>query len=173
MRIYSVVAFSAVFSICGSHGAGAADEPLSACFDAVGTFLTTNTNPKSGKTVGRSLISLTNGGHVLLIDSNEGGEAEAGFAPFTGGRGAWRCTSDEAGELHILATVVDFTHNTEAFPEQKIVRLDYDATYDEASGAFSADVRLYFMPIEADPMDAANLGDPIPNQINGVRLTAR
>jgi hypothetical protein len=171
MRIYSAVALGAVLSICGSLGTRAADEPLSACFDAVGTFLTTNTNPTSGKTVGRSLISLTNGGHFFLTDSNEGGEA--GFAPFTEGRGAWRCVSDEAGKLHIMATVLDMTHKTTDFPEQRIVRLDYDATYDEARGILSADVKLYFMPIDADPMDAANLQNPTPNQITGVRVTAQ
>ena len=99
-----------------------------------------------------------------MTDSNEGGEA--GYAPFTEGRGAWRCVSDEAGQLHILATVLDFTHKTADFPDQKVARLDYDATYDEDSGKLSADVKLYFMPIEADPLDAAMLKDAIPNQIS-------
>jgi hypothetical protein len=171
MRIHSLVVLGTVLSISGTHGAIAADEPLSACFDAVGTYLTTNTNPTSGKIVGRSLISLTNGGHFFLTDSNEGGEA--GYAPFTEGRGAWRCLSDEAGKLHMMATVLDMTHKTVDFPEQKIVRLDYDATYDNAGGTLNADVKLYFMPIDADPMDAANLRDPIPNQISGIRVTAQ
>lgn len=162
-----VICLAAVLG--GTVSGFAADEPLSACFDAVGTFLTTNTNPdRGGQEIGRSLISLTNGGHFFLTDSNEGGEA--GFAPFTEGRGAWRCESDEAGELHILATVLDFTHKTEAFPQQSIARLDYDATYDEASGQLSADVTLYFMPIDANPMDEANLKDPIRNQITGIRV---
>jgi len=161
------IALSVALLLAGP--ASAADEELSACFAAVGTFLTTNTNPEKGKEVGRSLISLTNGGHFFLTDSNEGGEA--GFAPFTDGRGAWRCVSDEAGELHILATVLDFTHKTANFPGQTIARLDFDATYDESSGELSADVKLYFMPVEANPMDAANLEDPIPNQITGVRLS--
>ena len=169
MRLPISVSLSAALLVSGVTAMQAADEELSACFDAVGTFLTTNINPVRGKEAGRSLISLTNGGHVFLTDSNEGGEA--GFAPFTEGRGAWRCVSDEAGELHILATTLDFTHKTEAFPEQKIARLDYDATYDESSGQLSADVKLYFMPIDANPMDAANLKDPIPNQITGVRVT--
>jgi hypothetical protein len=150
----------------------AADEPLSACFDAVGTFLTTNINPDHGEEVGRSLISLTDGGHFFLTDSNEGG-GEEGFAPFTNGHGTWRCVSDEAGKLHILATVLNFTYRTDAIPDQKIARLDYDATYDEESGTLNADVKLYFMPIDADPMDSANLKDPIPNQITGFRVTAQ
>jgi hypothetical protein len=171
MRIHSLVVLGTVLSISGTHGAIAADEPLSACFDAVGTYLTTNINPINGKIVGRSLISLTNGGHFFLTDSNEGGDA--GYAPFTEGRGAWRCLSDEAGKLHMRATVLDMTHKTTDFPEQKIVRLDYDATYDEAGGMLNADVKLYFMPIDADPMDASSLNEPIPNQISGIRVTAQ
>jgi hypothetical protein len=161
--------FSIAAVLCGATAAVAAEEDLSACADAVGTFLTMNVNPERNADVGRSLISLTNGGHVFLTDSNEGGEA--GFAPFTEGRGAWRCVSDDAGKLHILATVLDFTHKTEAFPEQHMARLDYDATVDAASGQLNADVKLYFMPIDADPMDTANLKDPIPNRIVGVRIT--
>lgn len=167
MRFMLPISIAAV--LFGATAAGAAEEDLSACADAVGTFLTKNINLDSGVDVGRSLISLTNGGHIFLTDSNEGGEA--GFAPFTEGRGAWRCVSDESGKLHILATVLDFTHKTEAFPDQHMARLDYDATVDAASGQLNADVKLYFMPIDADPMDAASLKDPILNRIVGVRIT--
>lgn len=171
MRASLAVVCSVALTLFAIPAAYATDEDLSACFGAVGTFLTTNVNPSRGEDVGRSLISLTNGGHVFLTDSNEGGEA--GIAPFTEGRGAWRCVSDEAGRLHILATVLDFTFKTEAFPEQKIARLNYDAIYDEATDMLSADVKIYFMPIDADPMDPANLKDPTPNQISGVRITAQ
>lgn len=170
MRICSALAFLAVLAVGGAQTAVAADEPLSACFKAVGTFLTTNTNPDRGdEVVGRSLISLTNGGHIFLTDSNEAGEA--GFPPFTDGRGAWRCTSDDAGTMHILATLLDFTVKTAAFPDQKIARLDFDATYDEANDSLIADVNLYFIPFDANPMDASNLNDPIPNQVVGMRVT--
>jgi hypothetical protein len=166
MRICSAV----VLAVGSAHTAVAADEPLSACFKAVGTFLTTNTNPDRGdEVVGRSLISLTNGGHIFFTDSNQGGEA--GWAPFTDGRGAWRCVSDDAAKLHILATLLDFTVKTADFPDQKIARLDFDATYDEASDALNADVKLYFLPFDANPMDAANLKDPILNRMDGIRVT--
>lgn len=171
MRGWFGVVVSAGMFLFASPPAFSADEELSACFDAVGTFLTTNINPDRGEDVGRSLISMTNGGHFFLTDSNDGGGSD--FAPFTEGRGAWRCVSDDAGELHILATVLDFTHRTETFPEQKIARLDYDATYDEASGTLSADVKIYFMPIDANPMDPANLEDPIRNEISGTRVTTQ
>jgi hypothetical protein len=163
------IAMPTALSLVSASCALAADEPLSACFDAVGTFLTTNINPDRGGEVGRSLISLTNGGHVFLTDSNEGGDAV--FAPFSDGRGQWRCSSDDGGKLHILATMLDFTVATQQFPKQKIARLDYDATYDEASGQLSADVKIYFMPIDANPMDAGNLKDPIANKITGLRVT--
>lgn len=169
MRWIHAVTVSLSLLLFGVAGVNAADEPLSACFGAVGTYLTTNTNPDNGDVVGRSLISLTNGGHVFLTDSNEGGDAE--FAPFTEGRGAWRCVSDEAGQFHILATVLDFTIGTKAFPDQQIARLDYDATYDESSETLSADVKLYFIPIDSDPMDPAMLKDAILNKVNGARIT--
>lgn len=153
----------------GASGANAADEDLSACIDAVGTFLTTNLGA-DGEVVGRSLISLTNGGHIFLTDSNEGGATH--FASFSDGRGAWRCESDAEGKAHILATVLDFTHKTEAFPNQTIARLDYDASYDAGTDTLSAEVSLYFVPIDANPMDAAMLKDPVPNKITGIRVKA-
>jgi hypothetical protein len=170
MRICSALACAVVLVVGGAHTAVAADEPLSACFKAVGTFLTTNTNPDRGdEVVGRSLISLTNGGHMLFTDSNEGGEAE--WAPFTDGRGAWRCVSDDSGKFHILATLLDFTVKTAEFPEQKIARLDFDATYDEASDTLDSDVTLYFIPFDANPMDKANLKEAIRNRMVGIRVT--
>lgn len=118
------VSLGAVLLLCSGPATLAGDKPLSACFDAVGTYLTTNLAVDDGRIVGRSLISLTNGGHFFLTDSNEGGDPN--FAPFTDGRGSWRCVSDEQGSAHIAASVLDFTHNTAAHPEQMIARLDYD-----------------------------------------------
>ena len=169
MRSSIAIALATALSCSGALSASAADEELSACFDAVGTFLTTNLGA-DGVVVGRSLISITNGGHFLLTDSNEGGGQD--FASFSDGRGAWRCESDADGKAHILATVLDFTHKTEAYPDQTIARLDYDATYDAESATLRADVSLYFVPIDANPMDAAMLGDPIPNKITGIRVKA-
>lgn len=171
MRSALGVAVGVVLLFGGASVAAAGDEPLSACFYAVGTFLTTNLSTEDGSVVGRSLISLTNGGHVFLTDSNEGGTTE--FASFTDGGGSWRCVSDEtSGELRIRASVLDFTHHSAAHPQQMIARLDYDARYEADSDTISADVMLYFMPIEANPMDAANLKDGIGNTITGIRVAA-
>ena len=171
MRSWFGVSLGAVLLLFSGSATLAGDEPLSACFDAVGTFLTTNLAPDDGRIVGRSLIALTNGGHFFLTDSNEGGDPN--FALFTDGRGTWRCVSDEQGSAHIVASALDFTHNTAAHPEQMIVRLDYDLSYDAGSDTIRADVTLYFMPINANPMDAANLHDGIGNMITGIRVTAR
>lgn len=156
-----------VFS--GASSAIAAEEDLSACIDAVGTFLTTNVGAE-GTVVGRSLISLTDGGHFFLTDSNEGGSTN--FASFSDGYGAWRCESAAEGKAHILAVVLDFTHKSEAHPNQTMARLDYDAVYDAATDTLSADVSLYFVPIDANPMDTALLKDAVPNKITGVRVRA-
>jgi hypothetical protein len=51
-------------------------------------------------------------------------------------------------------------------------QLNYDATYDEASGKLSAGVKLCFLPLDANPLDPANLKYAILNQITGVRVTA-
>ena len=92
--------------------AAAQDVPLSTCFDAVGTYLTENVATTGGAStdMGRSLLSLTNGGHAFLIDSNERGIDE--FAPFSDGLGAWRCLSEDAGTLQLRVTVLDFTFAT-------------------------------------------------------------
>lgn len=155
----------------GASSAAAADEPLSACFDAVGTFLTTNTDVASGEVVARGLISLTNGGHFFRTDSNEGGID--GFAPFTETRGAWRCTSDDDGTLHILATALDFSHKTAKYPEQTMGRLDFDAVYNEQSDSISGEMDLYFVPIDADPMDGAMLKDGLRFTFESIRVTAQ
>ena len=169
MRSSLGIALGSILLLSGSSAGYAADEDVSACIEAVGTFPTTNVGA-DGTVVGRSLISLTNGGHFFLTDSNEGGGAD--FASFSDGRGAWRCVSDADGQAHVMATVLDFTHKTEAHPNQTMARLDYDATYDAGTDTLNADVSLYFVPINANPMDMAALGDPIPNKITGIRVTA-
>lgn len=156
-----------------SGAAAATEEPLEACFDAVGTYLTTNVASEDGETqeVGRSLISFTNGGHAFLTDSNEAGLP--GYAPFTEGRGAWRCVSDRTGRLHVRAIILDFTLTTEDEPTQHIARLDYDATYDAETEVLSADVKLYFVPLDGDPLDDDALGDPSVFSFSGVRVMPR
>jgi hypothetical protein len=65
-----------------------------ACHDLVGTYLTKNyaKGDSGGNFTSRSLIALSGGGLASFTDSGEGGEA--GFGPFTDGRGSWRCLED-------------------------------------------------------------------------------
>ena len=130
--------------------------PLSKCFDAVGTHWTTNyAKDERGKFMSRSLISLTNGGHAFFTDSGEAGEP--GFGPFSDGRGAWRCVSNEKGVTRILATVLDFTFITPSTPKQQIARLDIDASFDAAAEKLSGTMTLYLVPLDGDPLKKVNL----------------
>lgn len=167
------LSLAAVFSALAGSIVLADDEPLQACFEAVGTYLTTNTASIDGERgmVGRSLLSLTNGGHAFLTDSNEAGIV--GFAPFTDGRGAWRCTSDERGRLHLLIIILDFTLATPDHPEQQIARLDYDATYHSRTETLRADAALSFVPIDADPLDEDALEEPFNFTLRGTRIMPR
>lgn len=78
----------------------------------------------------RSLISFTGSGHIFFTDSGEGGEA--GYAPFTDGRGAWRCL----GGGKARATTLDFTRAT-GDSKAKIGRLEMDFSYDATAAETS------------------------------------
>lgn len=168
MRAASAILLGALVASWGP--AFSAEKAPGACHAATGTFLTIDVNSDNGRTVGRSLVSLTDGGQIFVTGSNQGGAGE--FAPFTEARGAWRCVSDADGRAHIRATVIDFTEVTARFPDPKLARLDYDATVDETSGRLRADVLLYFVPLDANPMDEAALRNPIRNRVTGTRVTA-
>jgi hypothetical protein len=154
-----------------ASGSLAADEPLSACFDAVGTFLTTNTDVATNEVTSRGLISLTNGGHFFRTDSNEGGTT--GYAPFSETRGAWRCVSDDNGMRHIVATGIDFSHKTAEYPNQTLARIDYDAVYNEDSDSLSGEFTFYFVPIDGNPFDTAEPGKVRGFTFDGIRVIAQ
>ena len=151
-------AIAVAATVLGAQSAGAQDSgiPLSKCLDAVGTYLTINyVKDESGKFISRSLISLTNGGHAFFTDSGEAGQP--GFAPFSGGRGAWRCVSNEKGVTRFLATVLDFTFITPSTPTQLIGRLDIDGSFDADAKKLSGTMTLYLVPIDGDPLKRSNL----------------
>ena len=149
----------------------AADEPLSACFDAVGTFLTTNTDVATNEVTSRSLISLTNGGHYFRTDSNEGGGP--GYAPFSETRGDWRCVSDDDGKLHIVALGIDFSHKTAEFPDQTLAKVDFDAIYDDEGDNLAGKFSFSLFPIAADPMDEATPKHVRNFTFDSIRITAQ
>lgn len=161
--------------VAGSIGAGAANaqetgRPLSDCLDAVGTYLTSNhTGNDTSLFISRSLLSLTNGGHAFFTDSAEGGGP--GFGPFTGGRGAWRCLSNENGETRFKAIILDFTFATASDPDQQIGRLDIAGAVDATTGKLSGRMDLSFAPLEADPMNPDDLKAAGWSGFDGYRIT--
>jgi hypothetical protein len=143
-----------------------AGPPLAACAEAVGAYLTDN----PGTEPSRSLITLSADGLVQFADSGEGGGA--GFAPFTGGHGAWRCVAGDAGALRLSATILDFTLPTAAWPHQQIGRLDIEASVDPAKGTMTGTMKLMTAPLDGDPLEAAELVEDASGEFVAVRITA-
>ncbi len=155
-------------AVLGAGPALAQEEarPLADCAGVVGSWLTTN----PGKEPSRSLITLTADGLVLFADSGEGGGA--GFAPFTGSHGAWRCVAADGGGLQLSATMLDFTLPTVDWPNQQIGRLDVAATVDTTKGGMSGTMTLYLADLEDDPIADAKLAVDAEGQFTAVRITA-
>ncbi|HEX2447027.1 MAG TPA: DUF4440 domain-containing protein [Methyloceanibacter sp.] len=130
-----------------------------ACRRLVGTYLTKNVAKGVGveSVISRSIISLDRSGLALFTDSGEGGEA--GFAPFTDGRGTWRCLRGEDGAVKARATTLDFTLPTAEHPAAGIGRLDFEFAADPGTHALSGTARLYLVPLGSDPLDEAALKD--------------
>jgi len=166
MRRAQVLAAAAIAAmVAGAARAEDAGQPLSACADAVGAWLTTN----PGKEPSRSLISLAADGLVLFDDSGQGGGM--GFAPFTGGHGAWRCIAADGG-LKLGVTILDFTLPTVDWPNQRIGRLDIAATVDAANGTMSGTRTLLSAPLDGDPLAATGLEKVAGGTFDAVRITA-
>lgn len=127
-------------------------KPLADCAAAIGTYLTDN----PGKHPSRTLLSLTADGLVLSADSGQAGGTV--FAPFTSGHGAWRCLGSDTSGLRLSVTILDFTLATADWPNQRIGRLDIEATVDPANGAMSGTMKLLVTKtLDDDPYAAAEL----------------
>ncbi len=164
------VAVATCVSASGVRAEGAG-LPLSKCLDAVGTFLTINDAKDDGKKfASRSLISLTNGGHAFFTDSGDAGGP--GFGPFSDGRGAWSCVSDEDGATRFLATILDFTFVTPSFPEQKIGRLDLEGSFDAATEKLLGTMTLSLVPIDGNPLDKSALKEVVTATFEGQKVDA-
>ena len=133
--------------LCAPVMADDAELPVKNCADAVGTFLMSE-RQTDGDAKSRSLMALTNGGHVMFIGSDE--ESETGYAPFADGLGRWRCLSKEGEKPKLRAVILNFTYPAEG--DQKIGRIDLDGTVDPGSGVFKAKATLSFFPLDANPM---------------------
>lgn len=164
----------ALLAALGAAPAAAQDDAapqIAECIKAVGTYLTRRENPTvSGpERVGRSLLSLTNGGHAFLTDSASGGVS--GFQPFSDGRGVWRCESAAGGTETFRAVILDFTFPTDQYPDPQIARLDIEATFEAAAGQLTGKTTIRFAPLDGDPMDETQLQGAIEYAFTGQRLT--
>jgi hypothetical protein len=141
---------------------------IAACHDLVGTYLTKNyAKGESGANfISRSLLTLSGSGVASFTDSGEGGEA--GFGPFTDGRGSWRCI--DANKLH--AVTLDFTTPTAEASKAEIGRLDFELAYDAASQTIKGTATLRFVPLGRDPL-AAEGGSGRQFEIVGQRVEAQ
>jgi hypothetical protein len=151
--------------------AGQKDKKIG-CKHVIGTYLTKNKSKGEAgdKIISRSLISLAGAHLILFTDSGEGGEA--GFAPFTDGRGSWQCLPGEGGAVKVSATTLDFTA-PEAGGEGQIGRLDFDLTYDPDGKTLSGTATLYLIPLAGDPLAKDQLKDGREFAITGQRLGVR
>jgi hypothetical protein len=165
-----VAAAAVLVAGMSSASSQALELPLSDCLAAVGTYLTANRDQSGGDDfVSRSLLSITNGGHMFFTDSGQGGEP--GYAPFSDGRGAWRCVSNEDGVTRFVGSVLDFTYPP-AGEQQRIGRLDIDAYFTQATEALSGTMTLYFVPVDGDPLDPARLDEDGTGSFTGKRVEA-
>ncbi|MCB1487547.1 MAG: hypothetical protein KDJ88_08820 [Bauldia sp.] len=167
-----VAAVAAVIAPAVPAAAQEAGVPLSDCGALVGVYITQNYNKHPGpkRVVSRSLLTFAADGAVAFDDSAEGGGP--GYAPFSGGQGAWTCVAAEDGTLRFRAVVLDFTLASIHWPEPRIGRLDLDGAYDTAAGTMSGSATLSFAPFDADPLDRANLRDGATGPFDAMRITA-
>lgn len=143
---------------------------IARCIDAVGTYLTRRVNRavEGPERVGRSLLSLTNGGHAFLTDSAGGGVS--GFQPFSDGRGVWRCETTGNGVETFSAVILDFTYPTDKYPDPLIARLDIKATYKAGPNKLTGKTTIRFTALDGDPMDESELQDRIEYDFTGIRI---
>lgn len=146
-------------SVTATSAATAQDDlDLSACIDAVGSYLLLRVEEDDGEErLGRMVLSLTNGGHAFLTDSAQVGLY--GQQPFTGGGGAWKCIGAEDGFAAIKAVIIDFTFSTPHDPQAKIKRLDLEATYDARQDVFEGKAVVRHTPLSGNPFDAVQMED--------------
>ncbi len=127
------------------------------CKVPMGTYLPRNSakGASEGTVASRSLLSFGSGGIVSFTDSGKGGEA--GFAPFTDGRGAWRCLAGDKGDAKLRATTLDFIEG--GGDEKGIGRLDFDLAYDAGKRSLKGTAVLYLVPLSNDPLKPGNPAD--------------
>ncbi|MEM9107165.1 MAG: hypothetical protein AAGC96_16055 [Pseudomonadota bacterium] len=143
---------------------------ITPCLDAVGTYLTNRIIEVDGTNdiVMRSLVSLTNGGHIMFTNVLEGGVLS--YQPFSDGHGSWRCDGNTDGTVNLTALLLDFVNPSEDDPKAKIARLDVQASIEVATGALSGEATIRFVPLIGDPFDQSSLTDPIKYAFTGEKV---
>lgn len=145
-----------------------------ACGPAVGTFLMTNKLVNNGNTgSSRSLLVLTNGGHVLRFDSDEM-SAVIDSRPFGDSAGTWRCDGvDDNGTMRLTATMLDFTYPNAEGDKGQIARIDATGKVSPSGDTLELTGDLGFLPLEADAGSADALSKasgPIAITLSGKRI---
>ncbi|HET7716642.1 MAG TPA: hypothetical protein VFK86_13545 [Bauldia sp.] len=167
----ALIAGAVAVIVVGQARAQESGQPLAACAEAVGAYLSANHGKEAGNAfASRSLLSLSADGLVTFADSGQGGGE--GFAPFTGGQGAWRCLASDAGSLRLSATILDFTLATPDWPNHRIGRLDIDATVEATKGTMNGTMTLLMAPFDGDPFTAAELVPDAAGPFDAVRIVA-
>lgn len=153
-RLFYAIVTMSLLATAQPTLAQSTEPAIAECAEAVGTYMTRRVNEgvSGPESVGRSLLSLTNGGHAMFTDSAQGGVE--GYQPFSDAKGGWRCLNTDAGKYHFEALVFDFTFPTETEPNPKIARVDILATFNPANGAVTGSASVAFAPLNIDdPMD--------------------
>lgn len=137
-------------------GLALSQEVTGPCTQVVGTYLTTNElTAKGGKASSRSLLVLTNGGHVLRFDSDEQ-RAATDRRAFGDSAGAWRCDGADAdGTVRLTAAMLDFTYPGSAGKSAQIVRLDVAGRYLPSTETLELTGEVRFLAKTADAQDPA------------------
>jgi hypothetical protein len=154
-RAKSLVGVCVVLATMAAAPSAASAEIRGKCSQAVGTFLTKNALDNDGRTsTSRSLLVLTNGGHALRFDSDEGGAA-MDSRPFGNSAGTWRCDGvDKDGTVRLTAAMLDFTYPDAEGDEQQIARIEMSGTYVPKAETMELAGRLGFLPFNADAQKA-------------------
>ena len=128
------------------------------CAQAVGTFLTTNELQNKGKKgTSRSLLVLTNGGHVLRSDSDET-TATMDHRAFGDSAGRWRCDGvADDGSIRMTMVMLNFTYPEKQTEIGQIARIDLSGRYVPKTQTLEMKGELGFVPMSDTAHDGAPL----------------
>jgi hypothetical protein len=120
---------------------------VSRCSENVnGSYLTKIFN--SDRTIAsRGVITLTEEGNFLVIDSNQGGVTKV-FNPFSNGQGTWKCNS----KTGVSAKSINFTFPGSAGSTGSIGRTDYQASFNPQTHTVQGTITLRFFNLNANPL---------------------